>query len=143
MIDLGDLGRRPAGAYRLKPRDLLALELGVVRDDGRGRPAFRGSLFCRGEIDGREQQFLLNGGQADQAGDRGAQRERAVHESGSSPWFSGLPAVNFRTPSTTMVILRKPSVCRRVSHPARPTRLSWSAPPKSDTSLLAWPRHSS
>src|SRR5258708_14823722 len=127
MIDLGELRRRLAADYRLKPRDLLALELGVVRDDGRGRPGFRGSLFCRGEIDGREEQFLLNGGQADQAGDRGAQRERAVHESGSSPWFSGLPAVNFRTPSTTMVILRKPSVCRRVSNAAGSTGVEVSA----------------
>src|SRR6266567_6597941 len=104
MVDLGELRRRLAVAYRFQPGDLLALELGVVRDDRRRRPAFRGSLVGRGEADGREQQFLLHGGQADQAGDSGAQRKCVGHAARS------FLAMNFSTPSTTMVILAKPRV---------------------------------
>src|SRR5258708_2618189 len=121
MIDPGDRGGRAAEPNRFEPPHLLALELGVVRDQRHSGPP--GGVASLGRIAGGEQDLFLSGGKAEQPDDHASEVAVAAHAAASWPSQAsassadptGLYASIRSIQSTMMMILLNPTVCRRLS----------------------------
>src|SRR5262249_4160060 len=120
VIDFGEVRWHTALPDRPKPLDLLGLELGVERDDGRRGPPLRAAgLRCPAPC---KEDLLLGRGEAEQADDGALQLRCACHAAFS--WSSQLAASDSPAGLRTMKFNRSliitvsgpnPMVCNRVT----------------------------